>query len=595
MTELRNSLFGRLVLQTGLVTKDQIVECLKLQKQYEEQGKKVPRLGELMAKQGYLTVGQVKKLLKQQREQAAKGADEGKKAADASASKSAPAPQAEGELTNGDSFGVYEVLHRLGTDSKGSTYKAQHTEDDTLVTLRVLSENTMGDADYIKRFSSLAKKASKLKHENIQRILSAGTAKKKHFYAAEFMEGVSLRRLLESRGKIEPRMALSILRDVCSALEYGHARGMFHQELTPANIILRADKTAVVSGFGAVPEPVRNLEQLVKNTGDVPFYVAPEQASDDEEAIDARTDLYSLGAILYHLLSGQPPFHGHSVEEVLLQIAEEDLIPVTLVADSIPESLSDLTQKLLALDPEDRYLSATEVLEALKTIEKELEFEGDTVHMGPDEIKKAGAVGTGMKSTGARAAVSSAAAKRSKSGVATARSGTRHRGEKPGGVHSRMRKHAKEDQKANTVVYAIVALLALVGIVCFAVFVPAYLEKEDAEKRRLAELEDKAFEAEQQKRREKAAKEAKAKQEAVDRKVAERKKKREAEKAAKRAASRKAAQEQAVTLSAPVSASKTPTAVDTTPATVEERLESERKAEMKNRLQAIDLNKDPDE
>ncbi len=309
MSGLRNSIFGTLVLKTGIVTKEQVFDCLNEQKIALGKGKKPRRLGEIMAHKGYLTVEQVNIILQKQKDEANKNIE---KINDL---------KVLSEIKSGDSFGVYKVLHKLGVDANGATFKAKNNTNGMLVSLRILSRESMRDKGYLKLFESHAKKASKLDHPNIVKIITAGSVNGRLYYTSEYIEGVSVRRLLEGDKLINAKLVVEIGIAVLDALEYAHKKEIFHRHLSPSCIIILPDKSIKVSGFGAVPKPIENLAELTRNTDDTPFYIAPEQAGDDgNSCFDARTDIYSLGSILYHAFAGKPPYSGSSVEEVLLQI-----------------------------------------------------------------------------------------------------------------------------------------------------------------------------------------------------------------------------------------------------------------------------------
>jgi len=385
MADIRSSLFGRLALETGKVTLEQIQDCLKLQLEYEKAGKKVPRLGEIMAAKGYLTVEQVRDILRQQRAAAApreRGPDPLKE----TSSQQVVVVEAEpptgevtpitGEEKGGEIFGKFKILKRLGADASGYTYKAKYLPNNMAVVLRVLSHKTMTeDAAFVKKFEEQIKRATELRHENIQRIVAAGRVNGRDFYAAEYIEGISLKQVLAARGKLDIPFALDMAIQITRALEYAHARGVYHQELRPSNILITSERKIKVVGFGVFHDVIGNLRRLSETAGELPFYVAPEQATSTSESriCDARTDIYCLGVTLYHSLTGEPPFKGNSVEEVLLNLTEEEVADPTLLNPNIPKELADIVLAMMNPEPDKRYQNATQLLMALEGVAAKLQ------------------------------------------------------------------------------------------------------------------------------------------------------------------------------------------------------------------------------
>lgn len=374
MADIRSSLFGRLALDTGLVSLDQVQECVSLQVEYEKAGKRVPRLGELLASKGYLTPDQVRDILRKQKSNGETVAPE----------KSAPPPDPVKEVAQQeesasesarhqgpDSFGSFQIIKRLGRDASGYTYKAKYLPKDLAVTLRVLSKEKMQQSpDYVKRFEEQVKRATELKHPGIQRVVAAGRQHGRDYYAAQFVEGISLKRVLEARGKLDIPFALDITVQIAKALEYGHARGIYHSELRPSNVLITPDRRAMLIAYGVAHDVIGNLERLAESAAEMPFYIAPEQAIQPEKGgkCDARTDIYALGTVLYHMITGQPPFKGDSVKEVLLSLAEEDVADPTLLNPEVNQDLANITLSMMNPEPDNRYQTATHLLQDLERL-----------------------------------------------------------------------------------------------------------------------------------------------------------------------------------------------------------------------------------
>ena len=371
MSDIRSSLFGRLALETKLITLDQIQECLNLQIEYEKSGKKKPRLGELMAAKGYLTIDQVRDLLQKQKvENPPEVAPEPEKIAPEQYDDS-------GESMRrgvGEMFGNFKILKRLAVDSAGYTYKAKYIPKEMTVILRVLSQERMvEDPEYVKRFEQQVNRATELHHENIQRLIITGRKNQRDYYATEYIEGISLRRILETRGKLEPEFVREIASQALQAMEYAHTRGVFHQEIRPSNIMITTDHKIKLVAFGVARDVMGNLKMLAADAGDTPFYVAPEQAvrQGTTGAGDARTDIYCLGVTLYHAVTGQPPFKGSSIGEVLLNLTEDEVIDPLMLTPELPRAFADIILAMMNPEPADRYQTAVQTLQDLEKIQLE--------------------------------------------------------------------------------------------------------------------------------------------------------------------------------------------------------------------------------
>ncbi|MHC4886741.1 MAG: serine/threonine protein kinase [Planctomycetota bacterium] len=366
MTEPSHDIFGQLILQSGLVDQDTLDEQLAIQAKYREQGKKVPRLGELMAKNGVLTVAQVKNLLREQRNRLTDSPAE-------------PTPDPSPAADSGASvrfqrgtkvFDNYEIKAQLGETSRCVTYKALDRITNEVVLLQVPRQRAAEDTAYSEAFQRAIRKAGTLNHPNLLRVLASGKVDRQLYYVSEFCRGASLRRLLLKNQTVSQSMALQIGLAVASALEHGHAAGVIHQEISPSSIIVSNTGEIKLAGFGKVAEPIRDLKALLMRAGDTPFYVAPEQVTGKgKQGADARTDIYSLGAALYHVIAGQPPYSGEDIESLLLQMAEHEHTPIALMVPEIGDELARVIETMLQSNPEDRYQTATEVVEALRQVE----------------------------------------------------------------------------------------------------------------------------------------------------------------------------------------------------------------------------------
>jgi tetratricopeptide (TPR) repeat protein/predicted Ser/Thr protein kinase len=258
----------------------------------------------------------------------------------------------------------YEILKLLGQGGMGAVYKAKDRELDRLVALKVIRPELAGHASILQRFKQELLLARKITHRNIIRIYDLGVAEGLRFITMEFVEGQDLSSLLEERHKYPPEEAVTILRQVCAALEAAHNEGVVHRDLKPQNIMMGAGGRVCVMDFGLA----RSMEgHGMTQAGAVmgtPAYMSPEQAKG--MPVDQRSDLYTLGIIAYVLLTGEIPFKADSALASMLLRTQGPPTPSIQLDPSIPQKLSDVVQKALAVDPQDRYQTAAEFAKDLE-------------------------------------------------------------------------------------------------------------------------------------------------------------------------------------------------------------------------------------
>jgi tetratricopeptide (TPR) repeat protein/predicted Ser/Thr protein kinase len=248
----------------------------------------------------------------------------------------------------------YEILKMLGEGGMGAVYKARDRELDRLVAVKVVRRDLAGHASIMQRFKQELILARKITHRNVVRIFDLGVADGLRFITMEFIDGRDLTSLLEER-KLKPEETVKILRQVCSALEAAHAEGVVHRDLKPQNIMIESGGRVVVMDFGlARSMEATGLTQAGAMMG-TPAYMSPEQAKG--LPVDERSDVFALGIIAYQMLSGDLPFKADSALASLLLRTQAPAPPLTQIDPAIPQPLSDMVQKTLATNVEDRYAS----------------------------------------------------------------------------------------------------------------------------------------------------------------------------------------------------------------------------------------------
>ncbi|HZZ79748.1 MAG TPA: serine/threonine-protein kinase, partial [Gemmataceae bacterium] len=259
----------------------------------------------------------------------------------------------------------YEIVEELGRGGMGVVYKAwQHSLQRAVALKMILAGSFAGPQD-LDRFRAEARAIARLHHPNLLSIYETGECERLPFYAMEYMEGGSLARRLNG-APVLPRVAATLVRNLAQAMDYAHKNGIVHRDLKPANILLAGsddvplqDCVAKITDFGIAKHI--HQDSSYTRTGDIlgtPNYMAPEQAMGRPGQIGPAVDIYSLGAILYELLTGRPPFQGATGADVLLLLARQDPERPSHWVRSLPRDLETICMKCLEKDPARRFASA---------------------------------------------------------------------------------------------------------------------------------------------------------------------------------------------------------------------------------------------
>jgi serine/threonine protein kinase len=285
-------------------------------------------------------------------------------------------------LAVGQPFGPYEVTSPLGEGGMGQVYLAVDTRLGRRVALKLLASSHTGDADRVRRFGQEARAASALNHPNIVTIHEIGQADSLHYIAAEFVDGETLREHMAST-RMTVGEVLDVAAQIASALSAAHEARIVHRDVKPENIMLRHDGFIKVLDFGlaklapqqvaAVDAPVLTESRVKTNPGVVMGtvgYMSPEQARGQE--VDARTDVWSLGVVLYEMLAGRAPFGGETPSHVIVSILESE--PPSFGVE-VPTELERIISKALRKERAERYQTAGEMARDLKNLKEELGVE----------------------------------------------------------------------------------------------------------------------------------------------------------------------------------------------------------------------------
>ena len=264
--------------------------------------------------------------------------------------------------------GRYEIQGELGRGAMGVVYRATDPvigRPVAVKTIRLSEEGTgLTRNELLSRFQTEARAAGLLTHPNIVVVYDAGEENGLYYITMELVEGKSLQSLLDGGHAFPVPRVLRILEQTCSALAFAHERNVVHRDIKPANLMLTADDTVKVTDFGTAKILQFGTVQQTTHVMGTPSYMSPEQVKG--RPVDGRSDIFSLGVVLYEMLTGEKPFPGQSITTVIYKIVNEDPVPPRQLNPSVHPGLNEIVLKALAKEPEVRYQSCREMLEDLK-------------------------------------------------------------------------------------------------------------------------------------------------------------------------------------------------------------------------------------
>ncbi len=297
----------------------------------------------------------------------------------------------------------YRILEKLGAGGMGEVYLAEDMKLGRRVALKILGDEFTTNRDRLNRFEQEACAASALNHPNILTIYEVGVDDGRHFIATEYIDGVTLRRKMAG-SPLEVREILDISVQVASALEEAHAAGIVHRDIKPDNVMIRRNGYVKVLDFGLAKLTENSTDRtpsdgeaatrvMVQTDAGVVMgtahYMSPEQARG--KPVDARTDIWSLGVVMYELIAGRTPFEGETSTDVIVAITQKEPPPIARFAPSVPPEFDWIVTKALRKDRDERYQTIKELLTDLRRLKQRLEFEAELERsVSPESLTKSG-------------------------------------------------------------------------------------------------------------------------------------------------------------------------------------------------------------
>jgi eukaryotic-like serine/threonine-protein kinase len=253
--------------------------------------------------------------------------------------------------------GPFEIIEKIGAGGMGAVYRARDTRKGRVVALKILPPALAKDGRYLERFTREAEIASKLDHENIVKGYGAEQADGLHFFSMEYVDGDNVQQMLGKVERFPEGTALQIMLPIARGLQHAHYNGLVHQDIKPENIIIDRKGIAKLLDLGLARRP-RDVATVRLGT---PLYVPPEQVTGTTQ-VDIRSDIYSLGATLFHMLTGRPPYVGKDERDTMSRHLEEELPWPQDFVPELSDGICQVVARMLAKDPAERYQNPKELI-----------------------------------------------------------------------------------------------------------------------------------------------------------------------------------------------------------------------------------------
>ena len=270
----------------------------------------------------------------------------------------------------------YEILELIGTGGMANVYKARCHRLNRLVAIKILKSDLADNADFRRRFRDESRAVAQLSHANIVSVYDVSTSGETEYIVMELIDGITLKQYMERRGRMDWRESLHFITQIMRGLSHAHSRGIIHRDIKPQNIMVLRDGSVKVADFGIACLANAGQTLTQEALGSV-HYISPEQARGDR--IDARSDIYSAGVVLYEMLTGRLPFEGDSAVSVAIQHLSSVPLAPRDIDPSIPEPLELICMKAMNSDPNKRYASADAMIEDLEKFRRDPSVDMDYI------------------------------------------------------------------------------------------------------------------------------------------------------------------------------------------------------------------------
>lgn len=256
--------------------------------------------------------------------------------------------------------GRYEIQEVIGVGGMAVVYKAYDSIDDRIVSVKILKDEYLKNEEFLRRFKNESKAISILSHPNIVKVYNVNYGDRLQYIVMEYIEGITLKEYIEQQGRLGIKETIHFTVQILRALQHAHDKGIIHRDIKPQNILLLSNGTIKVTDFGIARLTASDTKTMTDSAIGSVHYISPEQARGSK--IDERTDIYSVGVVMYEMLTGKLPFVSENSVSVALMQLQEDPVSIREINPNIPEGLEQIVNKAMAKNPRERYQAASSML-----------------------------------------------------------------------------------------------------------------------------------------------------------------------------------------------------------------------------------------
>lgn len=364
-----DSVLGRMVVDQGLATAEEVESIEKKRRELDDPNQK--SLAELLVENEIVTLRQIARL------------------------RSAAEEERKGQAIAG-----YKVLEKLGAGAMATVFKAKQLSLDRLVAIKILPRKFSSNTQFIERFYAEGRAAAQLNHPNIVQAYDVGQSGEFHYFVMEYVEGQTVHDVINANKRFGEKDALDIAIAAAEALEHAHLKGLVHRDVKPKNIMLSRQGVVKLADLGlarAIDDKEAAMAEAGKAYG-TPYYISPEQIR-GEVNIGPQADIYSLGATLYHMVTGNVPYNGKNPTEVMQKHLKSPLVPPDHVNAKLSAGISEVIERMMAKSRKERYKNCQELLVDLRAVKK-----GEIPPLAHKEAPAAAAIAEMLQSQAAQAA-----------------------------------------------------------------------------------------------------------------------------------------------------------------------------------------------